>query len=252
MGQKYKKTFLSQVILKLEWTQDIGGHFEKIPKELEKVLLENFPLAEPQKIKTGSVRVQLQSDETEVQSEESTLYVYFSKDRQQKITISKNFLLIEYQTYQSYSLLKEQALKIIDIHQKSFPQILVSRIGLRYINNINFNTDKLPLSPMDSLNSKLLTAEEFPNENDPLTRLFTVISTKFGDDYNLNFQYGLLNPDYPAAIKAKNFILDLDAFYTGSTESQEFEKRLDSFHNKIEEYFESSITDKLRSFMNGE
>jgi len=57
------------------------------------------------------------------------------------------------------------------------------------------------------------------------------------------------NPDFPAPIKKKIFILDYDAYYDGFVERTEVETRLTLFHDKIQDLFEWSIQPKLREIM---
>lgn len=70
------------------------------------------------------------------------------------------------------------------------------------------------------------------------------------DDFNLRFQFGMHNPDYPAAIRQKIFILDFDAYFQGAFENNQMPAMLDNFHNAIQTLFERSITDNLRERMN--
>jgi uncharacterized protein (TIGR04255 family) len=60
------------------------------------------------------------------------------------------------------------------------------------------------------------------------------------------------NPDYPALIKQKIFVLDYDAYKTGSLSTEEVNHLIPSLHTKISELFEKSIGDKLRGVMNEE
>ena len=51
------------------------------------------------------------------------------------------------------------------------------------------------------------------------------------------------NPDFPAPIKKKIFILDYDAYCSGILTKDEIFKNLPIFHAEIQRLFESSITD---------
>jgi uncharacterized protein (TIGR04255 family) len=89
----------------------------------------------------------------------------------------------------------------------------------------------------------------FFDEIKSLARLFHVSVINF-EESSLKFQFGLFNPDFPAPIKQKSFILDYDAAYFGLLDNSDVSASLDLFHNKIEEYFEKSITDGLRKKLN--
>jgi uncharacterized protein (TIGR04255 family) len=62
----------------------------------------------------------------------------------------------------------------------------------------------------------------------------------------MRFQYGMHNPDYPAPIKKKIFILDYDAYCNGILTKNDIFKYLPIFHEEVQKLFENSISDKLR------
>ncbi|TDE50106.1 TIGR04255 family protein [Flavobacterium sp. GT3P67] len=66
------------------------------------------------------------------------------------------------------------------------------------------------------------------------------------DEIMLKFQYGMNNPDYPAVIKKKSFILDFDASFTGILKHHEIDTYIMKQHSEIQKQFEFSITEKLR------
>jgi len=58
------------------------------------------------------------------------------------------------------------------------------------------------------------------------------------------------NPDYPAPIKQKIFVLDLDAFKEGTLSFEEVNDIIPKLHQNIESLFEKAITPSLRGRMN--
>ena len=56
------------------------------------------------------------------------------------------------------------------------------------------------------------------------------------------------NPDYPAKIKKKIFVLDYDAFFTGILKQHEIEDYIKKCHRIIQQQFENSITPELREY----
>jgi uncharacterized protein (TIGR04255 family) len=55
------------------------------------------------------------------------------------------------------------------------------------------------------------------------------------------------NPDYPAPIKKKTFILDYDAYTSGILGKDELDIYISQFHLAIQKLFEGSITEKFRT-----
>jgi uncharacterized protein (TIGR04255 family) len=70
--------------------------------------------------------------------------------------------------------------------------------------------------------------------------------------FNLRYRLGMHNPDYPARIRQKVFVLDLDAYTQSAVDLRGVGCLLDDFHATIQRYFELSITDRLRSLMNAD
>ena len=85
---------------------------------------------------------------------------------------------------------------------------------------------------------------------DKISRVFQVLDLNYGD-MNLHFQYGMINPDFPAVIRKKVFILDYDAFCSGLKTESEIRENIYRFNIEIGNLFERCIKDKLREIMDG-
>jgi uncharacterized protein (TIGR04255 family) len=133
------------------------------------------------------------------------------------------------------------------VFSKDYPEIQISRFGLRYINVIEIDEPD-PTNWEKYISPDLLSIFRVPNESDEILRAFHLLSTK-KDDVSLLFQYGMHNPDFPAPIVKKTFILDFDASYQGSRNEAQIKLDIDLFHDQIEKYFENSITDDLRAIL---
>ena len=75
-----------------------------------------------------------------------------------------------------------------------------------------------------------------------------LIETDYGD-FNVRFQYGIFNSDYPAINKKKVFVLDTDVYATGIFEYDECDQYIINFHQKAKNYFEKSIRESLKIIM---
>lgn len=65
----------------------------------------------------------------------------------------------------------------------------------------------------------------------------------------MTFQFGVHNPDFPARVRRRLFVLDFDCFYQGLQDGNEVLDQVELFHGRIETLFESSITQSLRDMM---
>jgi uncharacterized protein (TIGR04255 family) len=78
------------------------------------------------------------------------------------------------------------------------------------------------------------------------SRIFHNFEVVFSDlGFNMRFQFGLHNPDYPAPIRQRMFVLDFDAYCQGMIEPSDIPTVLDKYHAEIQRLFERSITTKL-------
>lgn len=206
-----------------------------------------FPIAEPKKAIAQELRIS--PDELRQKRSELTEWHFHGRDRDKTLTIVPTAVFVEYTSYKDYETLKEEFLGALSVFFDHFVDVIGSRLGLRYINNITLN-DGAPLSWEDYLNERMLCLFQFYQEPGFLARVFHNIELNFGD-FNLRYQFGMHNPDYPAPIKKKGFILDLDAYCQSPQDYSDITANLDVFHSRIQELFEMSITDNLREILNG-
>ena len=64
----------------------------------------------------------------------------------------------------------------------------------------------------------------------------------------MTFTYGIPNSIFPSKISRKEFLLDFDC-YTENIEEDSVLQHLKIFHNKIQQFFEYCIKEKLRNLM---
>ena len=244
---RYRRTYLTEVVVRVDWLESLPSIAKKLPKSLSQRAKKSFPIAEPTKKKVRQVQITVEG--IEEHEAELTEWTFHDKDRSKTLTIAPGSLFIRYTSYDSFEALRVDFTDIFAIFFSEFKDIQVSRFGLRYINNIELDEPE-PLEWEGYINEKLLGLFHFYPETQYLSRVFHVVELNFGDS-NLRFQFGLNNPDYPATIRRKNFVLDLDAYYPGLQEKDDVLSNLDIFHEKIQEIFEMSVTDNLRRKMNG-
>ena len=111
------------------------------------------------------------------------------------------------------------------------------------IGNVN------PLDWEEYISDELLGLLAYEVEGSDPIRIWHKLEFTF-DDFIVRFQFGVNNPDHPAQIRRREFILDYDAYFEGLIEQQDIPDYLDKYHTAIQKMFERSITDKLREVMN--
>lgn len=243
----YKKPFLTEVIARVDFPSPIEGIEKQLPPEISKGMMKIFPIAEPRKAIAQELRIS--PDELRQKRLELMEWRFHGRDRDKTLTIIPTAVFVKYTVYHSYEVLKEEFLGALEVFFTTFEDAQGSRLGLRYINNIVLDNGD-PLSWNDYLNERMLHLFQFYPDVGAIARVFHNLEWNFGE-FNLRYQFGMHNPDYPAPIRKKSYILDLDAYYQGPHDYAEISSNLDKFHDRIQKLFELSITDDLREIMNG-
>jgi uncharacterized protein (TIGR04255 family) len=243
----YNKNFLKKVIARVDFLSPISKIEKNIPKTISEDIKSIFPIAEPRKV--VAQELQISKNGTKEKRSELTEWRFHSKKRDKTLMIHPQFLWISYSKYSSFEQFKKEFFGILSNFFKFFDEAQGQRVGLRYINEINLD-EKEPLSWEKYINNDLLCLNNFSSNQENISRIFSNIEYTF-DDYFVKFQFGIHNPDYPAPILQKQFILDYDAYYQGVLNLEDITSSFDQFHKKIQELFELSIYDELRDILNG-
>ena len=245
-NKRYQKNFLSNVVFKLDFPTLSDYGFEKI-KEFQKSIKKEFQILEEQK--GIMIEHKLKGTEPiEYKTTEMLKWVFFNKTKTRIISFENNNIIVEFKEYTHF----EEYFKIVDLVTKSlfqlFPSIVSTRLGVRYINQINLE-EKLPFKWDNLLNKSLLDSMNFISNKKDMSRYITSIELN-KEDYRLRFQYGIANSLYPNPIIKKEFVLDYDCFTFESLEKpEEILGKVKEFNEVISNMFEKSIEDGLREFM---
>lgn len=243
---RYKRNYLTEVIARVDLAAPITELEKKLPDNIKNSVREYFPKFEPQTAFSHTVKLELKEVKTE--KVEFTQWNFYGKEREKKLTIQPSAILVVYNDYKTYEQLRGEFTSIINDVCREFDQAQPGRLGLRYINQIEFN-NSIRVKWEEYINSELMGLLAYRIGNAEPSRIFHNYEAVF-EELNLRFQFGLHNPDYPAPIKRNVFVLDIDAYHSGLIDFSEIPKRLDEHHLEIQKIFERSITENLRSKMN--
>ncbi len=244
--KQYKKHFLKKVIIRIDFISEVMQLVKNEPASIRKKLLSEFPIAEPKKTITKELQISPKHQVKETQTE-GKQWFYHSKNREKTACLSRTFFYVEYNKYKSFEKLKKDFIPILHTLYEIDQNISISRFGLRYINHIELKEPKT-FDWKEYLSPKLLGSFKLFKNGGKIIRAFNNFTSSDGNMI-LQFRYGMHNPDFPAPIKRKLYILDLDAYCQGSLEGADIEEYIDKFHEEIKKLFESVITDKLRKKM---
>lgn len=241
----YKKPFLKDVILRLDFASRVEGFAKALPQRLATAALQRFPIAEPKKAQTREVTFSATALETK--TEDSMQWVYHGRNREKTITITPEALIIQSKRYETYEGFYGDFEHVHKSLIQACDDLSTSRIGLRFINVIKL-PDGDPLAWKDYINEDMLGIIDLHKDAGVLSRVFHVVGFNY-DGQQVKFQFGIANPDYPAPIKRREFVLDIDSFFTGALTNEEIPNCIRLAHEKIQTLFEDSITAKTRQLM---
>ena len=244
----YRKPFLKEVIVRVDFSSPMETLATKLPAKIGNAALAHFPVSEPRK--AIAQELQLSAKDIQRKSQEFTEWNYYGRNREKRLVISPLATFVDYFRYSTYEMLKEDFLSILSVLFPAFPDLHASRLGLRYINQIELNGVD-PFQWNEYINNGLLGLFERFTDREHIRRLFNIAEFNF-DDMQIKFQFGAPNPDFPAPIRRPFFVLDIDAYFQGLQEFGDISANIDRAHDRIQTLFEESITDRLREVMNDE
>ncbi len=252
---EYKRNFLTSVILRVDYVKPLDDFTSSFPDEILQDVKKKFVIAEHRDVIghefqiSGDISGNVENVTQQKKIERE--WICWDISRSKRLSLSSNAMAINFSKYTTFADLKEH-FDIIwrSLKNKYRSSLEIRRLGLRYINEIEIS-GKNPFAWSGFINPKLSAGIEFNNLLKPHLRRSMTRSEWFFSEYNVNFAYGVYNPDYPLPIKKKGFVLDYDVYCETMLSPEQVDEYLPTFNAKIIELFEASIGNKLRETMNG-
>jgi len=242
---KYKKDFLIKVIARIDFDTPLPIAADGPAKDIYATVKKRFPITEERKVIGKEFLIG--QNVTKERSIETKEWHYYGKNREKHLTVSPDFMFIEYNKYEYYEMLRDDFLSVSNALFDAYPKLQVKRLGLRYVDEININKGN-PMEWDKYLKSELNSTFAIADNKETISRAFHVLEFNYGED-SLRFQFGMFNPDYPAPIKKKIYTLDYDMYVAKLLDKIDIGETLDRFHEKLNSSFEEVITDELRKVM---
>jgi uncharacterized protein (TIGR04255 family) len=242
----YKNTFLKEVIFKADFPTLVQGVEKGLSAKVSKAILGKFPLSEPQKAHAQEFQFSGGSN-FQAKSSEIMQWIFHSQNRDRTLAITQEAFSYTSREYKTYETLVEDINAPIKEFFSDYKDLTSSRLGLRYVNVIEIEEGH-PLEWKDYLNEDMLGIIDFNQDKEFLTRMFHILEYNF-EGLLIKFQFGIANPDYPAPVRKKQFVLDIDAYSQGAFEYSDIADFVTQAHKKIQSLFEMSITNKTRELM---
>ena len=243
----YKRNFLTDVIVRIDFPV-ILSLTNDTPKEFQEKISKDFPILDPMQELTFKIT---QNPMETLNSKKRVIWSFKSKSKDKIIELQDNSLAINFKKYEDFDDFMSCAEIIPDIFFSIYPEIIVNKFGLRYINQISLK-EKGVFDWSQYINEKLLKNIEFIEDKNKIRRIINHLEVSPDEDTLLVFKYGIFNNTYPAAVTKKEFVLDYDCYTRVTFDRNQFNSKVKSYHKLIKNEFEKSITPAFRGVLNNE
>lgn len=251
---KYRKNYLAKVIFQLRFDPVLKLR-ETEPGEFQVQIKGRFPHVKPGRrvILKGELKNLLGQEEKGkthmVVHDIENFWTFSTDDKSALLTILADEFTLEYSKYKDVHATSDDFEFLWSKFQAIYDVKTLSRVGLRYINQINFSTGA-PLDWEEYINKDVIASTlgiAVPDEH----RLGRSMNTIFwlADDHRIKFQFGINNRDFPNPIAKREFILDHDCFSIDPVDPANAKNYLIRYNKLIGMAFERSIDEKLRQEM---
>ncbi len=239
---KYKKNYIKLLVLRLDFKR-LENFNVKDFASLK--FLKDYPIEKKQQ--KIDFLATLSKEKQTVDKVEYEEYRYYDSNMNNCVCFAGDTVFFEIKSHFPYEKLKKQFSEIFAILEAKYKIELVSRIGLRYVNEISDFKEEF-FSKELLINQSFLKNLIGKNKSFEEALFLGRIGLK-NDNTTTNFVYGKPNKNYPAKQTDKIFLLDYDSF-AANIDGDDLSDILDKLHQNINDLFEVSITPTLRKEMN--
>lgn len=245
----YKKNCLQEVVARIDFSAPIAALNEALlPEKIQQVLKSRYQIFEPSKAFTQNIV--FNKEGVESKRNEFQQWVYHGKNREKTITVSHESIIVSIKQYTNYDEFKLDVIEPIEEISKIDTNIHIKRTGLRYVNVFPNQTNSYA-ELGEKFHSMIASSFACIDDVGNLSRMIG-ITEYIHDEVKCRVQSGIFNSDYPAVIKNREFVLDIDAFIDTPHRFSNINELFDSLHVVIQGKFESLISKKLRDELNAE
>lgn len=251
MTIEYKKNYLDRVILRIDFPSTPLDIEDDLPTEFLKIILQKFPVSEIKEVIEKAYRVDFKEDSLNINKLDKVKeFWHYDNNKKKSITISKKYIFFDYRVWDESSFEELEGI-FNDIVSVLFriSDVQITRLGLRYINHITIGSPGIdPTEWDDYLNPNIVSIFKIREDRFQISRAFQNLELIFSD-IRIRFQYGMHNPDYPAPIRKRLFILDYDGYCELLQDQKRLIDNLKIINKEIDELFRKSIGPKLEADM---
>ena len=239
--------FLRQVILRVDFLGEIDRS-QQVLDDIKRAVSDILPDFETRDI----VSVEMTIDQSQKTTEERRYKAFSLRNNttNNSLVIEPSAIIFDLKKYNNYEELKGLVQRVIRNLGEQTPSIKVSKIGLRYINQIIID-DGDPFDWTKLIKEPLICSLDFIKDRSELSRSVGVMELN-KSDYYVRFQYGWFNSEFPNPIAKKEFLLDYDCYLKNETDISSIIGQVNILHEEIKNLFEQSTYTENLQCMGGE
>jgi len=245
MPNTYKKPFLSQVIFQANY--NIPVLKIDVPPRLREICTA-LTKKEIKEVKNSNININYVPN-LPITTELNTKWIFDGEEL--LITIQHDLIQIVNLKYTNYFDFHKIIAQVFETVRELYDPI-ITRIALRYVNNIAFPTGGT-YDFGNLIDNNLLTGLIKFKDYGLQRSVGQMILKNDQDDINVMFTYGFNNSQFPNKITKREFLLDYDCFCVYSNPTEKITAITDTLlkiRNQVNDLFEKSILDGLRQIMN--
>ncbi len=238
------RNFLKQVILRLDFSGEINRS-QQVLDNVKRAVSDILPEFEARDM----VTVEMTIDQTQKTTKEKRFKSFFLRNNttNNSLVLEPNAIIVELKKYNNYEEFKGLVQRVIQNLGEQSPSIKVSRTGLRYINQIIIDEGD-PFEWTELIKAPLICSLDIVENRSELSRSVGVIELN-KSDYNIRFQYGWFNSEYPNPIAKKEFLLDYDCYSKNEIDISSITGQLNILHEEIKNLFgHSTYIENLQTY----
>ncbi len=240
------RNFLKNVILRVNFLGELKLSQQAVDS-FSRVVSDDFPDLEPRE--RLSMYMTMDQIQRTTQEKRTKVFFFHNKATNNSISLEPDAIALDIKKYNNYNEFRRLVQKVIQNIETENPSTKVSRVGLRYVNQIILNEGP-PFEWTGLIREPLLASVNFIERQNELSRFIGIFELN-RSEYLIKFQYGWFNSEYPNPIAKKEFLLDYDCYSKNETDLSSVLNQVDTFHIAIKELFRYSILDNLERMTGG-
>jgi len=227
--------FLKQVILRLDFLGEIDRS-QQVLDDIKGAVSDILPDFETRDI----VSVEMTIDQAQKTTQERRYKSFLLRNNatNNSLVLEPSAIIVDLKKYNNYEEFKGLVQRVIRNLGEQSSSIKVSKTGLRYINQIIIDEGD-PFDWTELIKEPLICSLNFINDRSELSRHVGVMELN-KSDYDVRFQYGWFNSEYPNPIAKKEFLLDYDCYSKNESDISSIIGQIHILHEEIKNLFEQS------------